>query len=540
MKRIICILLTAFLLFSAESAFAAKARSIHSQADSIHHSNHLQYHVGSTGCHATGNYIKTRTKAGGNKVIGHLEQADEFILLDMDNGWARIEVTFSDKTSPDSWVGMTGWVNSDYIDCNCGSTDYLRNTGNLESAYPKALPNSWTFSSGAGAWSTEIFINPDGSFFGYYHDFDSTELYESFFNGKFSNIQQNGSYSYSMVVSELKVNGIIGFQYHQEDMCHIITDSYGISEGDAFNVFIPGADKSLLSEEHLSWLHGVVGDSLGSYALCNMTDGYAFDPYSEILDNFASHLSTGNTYRCKVNYLRVRNAPNGSEILGHIEQADRFIVTAIVDDWAHIWVEYSDETSPDSWVGLSGWASMKHFEKQTNLLSDTEWKKAYRKYISENHLMEYLDDSAEYWLVYIDNDSIPELLIDTDTVAGGCHVLSYQNGQIAHTLIGSTGTASYIENANLLLDSAGHQGCYYDTVYQIVNGDWVKLYHAESFEVLSQTDDTDHRSYYTYFINNTEVSKDEYYTNLYSYFNYTKSISLIEGTNVAYLDNILR
>jgi len=534
MKRIICLLLTAFLLFSAESAFAAKARSIHSEADSTHHSNHLQCHVGSTGCRATGNYIKTRTKAGGNKVIGHLEQADEFILLEIANGWAQIEVTFSAKTSPDSWVGMIGWVNSDYIDCNCGSSDYLRNTGNLGNAYPKSLPNGWSFSSGAGAWSTELCINPDGTFYGYYHDFNSTELYESFFNGKFANIQKNGSHSYSMVVSELKVNGIIGSQYLQEDMRHIITDSYGISEGDIFNVFIPGADKSLLSENQLSWLHGVVDDPLSSYALCNMTEGYAFDPGSEIPNSFAYSSAIENTYRCKVNYLRVRNAPNGPKILGHIEQADRFIVTAIVDEWAHIWVEYSDETSPDSWVGLSGWVCMKYLDKQTASLSETDWKKAYRKYIAENL---FADSCCDYvfWFVYIDNDHIPELIIDTQSVAGGCHVLTYQDGQISHIIIGSTGTPSYIEKGNLLLDSAGHQGCYYDTVYQIVDGNWIKLYHAENFE----TDKNDFQPIYTYFINDSEVTKEAYYANLNHYFDHKKAISLIDGTNIAYLENAL-
>lgn len=539
MKRMIGLLLTVCLFFSAESALAAKARSIESDADSIHHSSHMHLHVGNTGCHATGNYIKTRTKANGNKVIGHLEQADEFILLEMTTGWARIEVTYSDRTSPDSWVGMTGWVNADYIDCDCAPSDYANTMDKSTGVYPAFLPSAWTFSSGAGAWSTELHINPDGSFYGYYNDFNSSEEYESFFNGTFSNIQKCDSHSYSMVVADLTVNGVVGFQYRQGDALHTITEPYGIAKGDVWNVFLPGANQSLLSREHLSWLHGVITDPLGSYALCNMTSGYAFEPCSELPDSIVSHFEIENNYRCKVNDLRVRKTPDG-KIIGHIDRGDRFVVTAVVDGWAHIWVEYSDRTSADSWVGLSGWVSMKYLEKQSDGSPNEQWKKAYREYLFDNNIMEYYDEYAEYWFAYIDDDSIPELIIDTTIVAGGCHVLSYQNGKVAYTIIGSTGTPSYIERGNLLLDSAGHQGCYYDTVYQLINGNWAVIYHAENYESYSPAYEITGQHYYTYFINKMEVSKETYDANLSCYFDQKKAIRLTEGTSVKYLDSALQ
>lgn len=125
MKRFFFLIILTFLLLSCESVLAAKARSISSDTDSAYHSEHLKKHLRETDCHATGNYIKTRSKVNGSKVVGHLEQADEFILLDVKNGWAQIEITASDKTSPDSWIGMTGWVNSDYVDCSCSYAEYV-------------------------------------------------------------------------------------------------------------------------------------------------------------------------------------------------------------------------------------------------------------------------------------------------------------------------------------------------------------------------------------------------------------------------------
>ena len=126
MKKAFLLIILVALIISGESALAAKARSISSDTDSAYHAQHLMMHLQETNCRATGNYIKTRNKANGSKVVGHLEQADEFILLDISDGWAQIKVTASDKTSPDSWAGMIGWVNSDYVDCTCSSAEYAQ------------------------------------------------------------------------------------------------------------------------------------------------------------------------------------------------------------------------------------------------------------------------------------------------------------------------------------------------------------------------------------------------------------------------------
>lgn len=123
MKRL-CAILFALIIANTSTALAAKARSIGSDADSSFHAKHLALHIGESSCYATGNYIKTRSQSNKDKVIGHLEQADVFELLEVKNGYALIHVTSSHKTSPDSWEGMTGWVDSDYIDCTCSSSEY--------------------------------------------------------------------------------------------------------------------------------------------------------------------------------------------------------------------------------------------------------------------------------------------------------------------------------------------------------------------------------------------------------------------------------
>ena len=288
-KRFCSFILFILLLISCESAFAAKARSISSDADSAYHADHLQRHLGETDCHATGNYIKTRSKANGNKVIGHLEQADEFILLDVKNNWAQIEVVYSDKTSPDSWEGMTGWVNSDYIDCDCSSNTYYSTAlplSALSYPFPSGMPDRWSHLSGAGAWSTELKINQDGSFYGYYHDTDmgvigegypNGTLYESTFQGVFSNIKQINDFTYSMSVIDLNTHERVNSQSIKDGVLHIATNPAGINKGDVFLIYLPGSPLSSFSEEHLSWLHDFTNNPTQRYALCNLTTGAAFD-----------------------------------------------------------------------------------------------------------------------------------------------------------------------------------------------------------------------------------------------------------------------
>jgi len=542
MKRISILLLTILFTVSCTSVLAAKARSISSEADSAYHAEHLKRHIGESSCFATGNYIKAYSKADKSKVVGHLEQADEFILLDTKDKQVQIEVIRSDKTSPDSWNGMTGWVNSDYVDCICDSDSYFASESSISATqYPSFLPDSWTFSSGAGAWSTELCINPNGSFYGYYHDSDGFTRYESYFNGRISDIQKYGDYAYSMFVSELNVNGILGFEYYQGDIRHHITQPHGIAQGNRFIVYMPGINTSQLSEGHLSWLHGIIEDPLNSHALCNVTQDIAFDPGCEYPDNlqYVSEYAELD-YRCKANNLRIRNAPNGSKILGHLEQDDRFTVTAIVDEWAHIFITHSAETSPDSWRGLSGWVSTDYIEERNASSTDSSWKSAYRRYLTENELLQNLDDFAVFWLIHVNADTIPELIIDTQIVAGGCHILTYNGKQVNSEIIGSTGIPAYIEKGNLLLDSAGHQGNYYDTVYTIANGKWKEIYHANNYEYPSLTYDMDGEIMHTFHIGNQEVTQDEYNIRLNQYFDLNKAVWLTDGTSVRYLEQALK
>ena len=127
MKRWI-VLLTFALCLAEGTAAADKARYISSEADSRYHAAHLENHLDTTDVQCVVNNLRVRDQADGQEVLGHLEQADRFRILEIENGWVRIEVEKAASTSPESWVGLSGWVNADYVDCFCSTSQYNANT----------------------------------------------------------------------------------------------------------------------------------------------------------------------------------------------------------------------------------------------------------------------------------------------------------------------------------------------------------------------------------------------------------------------------
>ena len=97
-----------------------------------------------------------------------------------------------------------------------------------------------------------------------------------------------------------------------------------------------------------------------------------------------------------------------------------------------------------------------------------EWKQAYLSYIrSEGKYMEY----CTFSLIYVDEDDIPELMIDTGSGAGGCYALTFHGHDL--DVWRSDGlNVTYIEKGGLVCDSGGRMGHYYDNVYAIRDGRW--------------------------------------------------------------------
>lgn len=97
-----------------------------------------------------------------------------------------------------------------------------------------------------------------------------------------------------------------------------------------------------------------------------------------------------------------------------------------------------------------------------------EWKQAYLNYLEEN----YYTDTCTYSLIYVDDDDIPEMVVDTGFEAGGCQFLTFHD-HVLDVWQSARLNVTYIERGNLICNSDGNMGRYYDNVYTIQDGKWV-------------------------------------------------------------------
>ena len=158
--------------------------------------------------------------------------------------------------------------------------------------------------------------------------------------------------------------------------------------------------------------------------------------------------------------------------------------------------DYVEKTAePDEVKKESGWDSSK---EEKDFVRDDEkdevesWREEYDAYLEKEEqvyaavyptyeaaYLAYLDfllgdDGANgftFSFIYVDDDDIPELVIDSGYEAGGCKVLTFHDGVMDGWQSGRL-YFTYIERGNLICNSEGNMGHYYDWVYTIQDGKW--------------------------------------------------------------------
>ena len=122
----------------------------------------------------------------------------------------------------------------------------------------------WTFSSGAGGWSTDMRILPDGTFSGEYHDSEMGEATDAYpdgtvyfcsFTGRFSFVEQVDENTWKLHVDELKPEVPEEKETIEDGMRFVYTEPYGISAGDDMLLYQPGTPVTVLSEDMQMWAH---------------------------------------------------------------------------------------------------------------------------------------------------------------------------------------------------------------------------------------------------------------------------------------------
>ena len=120
----------------------------------------------------------------------------------------------------------------------------------------------FTFSSGAGAWATQLNIRPDGSFSGEYWDMDMGSTgdgypngtqYGNTFTGTFTDLKKVNDYTYSMKLDKINYTYEIGKEEILDQILYSYTEAYGLDGADEVDIYLPGAPVAELPEEFLQW-----------------------------------------------------------------------------------------------------------------------------------------------------------------------------------------------------------------------------------------------------------------------------------------------
>lgn len=121
---------------------------------------------------------------------------------------------------------------------------------------------SFRFLSGAGAWTTEMTLAPDGSFFGHFHDSSMSEMgagyphgtvYLCDFEGRFLNLKQESDTSYALKLVQLKTKKKVGESWIEDKIRYVVSDPYGFDGDKKFTLYLPKTPTKTLPEAFLSW-----------------------------------------------------------------------------------------------------------------------------------------------------------------------------------------------------------------------------------------------------------------------------------------------
>lgn len=169
-------------------------------------------------------------------------------------------------------------------------TQESRPEGETEFGFGELSNSLFYFSSGAGAWFTELFIDSNGSFRGRYQDTDMGDmgddypngtLYYCEFRGSFDGLEKVNSYTYKMTMTSLTFSQEPGTEEIVDGVRHIYSAAYGLDDGGEFYLYLPGAKLADLPGEYLSWINtlgpdGTEQTELPFYGLYNINAGTGF------------------------------------------------------------------------------------------------------------------------------------------------------------------------------------------------------------------------------------------------------------------------
>ena len=154
----------------------------------------------------------------------------------------------------------------------------------------------FVFASGAGAWSTELYISEDGSFKGTYQDSDMGSTGEGYpngtryfckFTGQFTEPVKVNEYTYSLQISDIQYANEVGTEEILDEVLYVYSEAYGLQRAENILIYLPDAPVKELPESFMSWVKGSYYEDLDTeitelpfYGLYNDAEECGFSSYN--------------------------------------------------------------------------------------------------------------------------------------------------------------------------------------------------------------------------------------------------------------------
>ena len=186
-------------------------------------------------------------------------------------------------------------------------------------SYGKLQHTTFIFSSGAGAWETDLSIDADGNFSGMFHDsemgdtgegYPSGSIYFSEFSGRFGQLEKVDDYTYATTIESIEYVNEPGTEEIKDEMRYMYSEAYGLENAGRILFYLPGRPLDSFSEEERSWMNLYLMNSYGGklpmVLLCNENEEQVmqgnssltveYQPYIDVLEREADKISAYTEY----------------------------------------------------------------------------------------------------------------------------------------------------------------------------------------------------------------------------------------------------
>lgn len=303
------------------------------------------------------------------------------------------------------------------------------------------------------------------------------------------------------------------------------------SRSEVMGQYLTGTSVELRAREENGWIKVKIGRERGFMKADALAMGSA-------AERVKARFWTGEVKATK--YARMRKGPSTEfEFIRNVNDGETVTIMGKTDeDWYYLSYKGEKGFISKNLVYTSGsfskagyqqadddaWYEKPVYVPATPVPAPAYWQDAYTDYLNVHG-----GENDTYALIYVNDDNIPELVIDSGVEASGCRILTYGAGKVNVLTTRRLGV-TYIQRGNRLCNSDGSMDSYFDDVYEIRDGRWVCIARGEYFGYYAGWNDILQRYVCRYYRWNGQVTDiAQYMVSLSQVYDSQRAVGVEEG-----------